>query len=89
MPVTNVKTQWVDGNLNFLDVSGNIIATWDGTNRKLTSMAGTVLDTEAAGTVLAFAFTNTATKKIIATCTAAVGDATGGCSITVLAIPTT
>ncbi len=52
-------------------------------------MAGTVLDNEAAGTVLAFAFTNTATKKIIVTSTAAVGDATGGCSITVLAIPTT
>jgi len=52
-------------------------------------MAHTVLDTEAAGTVLAFAFTNTATKKIIATCTAAVGNATGGCSIIVLAIPTT
>jgi hypothetical protein len=52
-------------------------------------MAGTVLDDEAAGTVLAFAFTNTATKKIIVTTTAAVGNATGGCSITVLAIPTT
>lgn len=52
-------------------------------------MAATVLDTEAAGTVLAFAFTNTSTKKIIVTTTAAVGDATGGCSITVLAIPTT
>lgn len=52
-------------------------------------MAGTVLDTKAAGTVLAFAFTNTATKKIIVTTTAAVGNATGGCSITVLAIPTT
>lgn len=52
-------------------------------------MAGTVLDTEAAGTVLAFAFTNTATNKIIVTSTAADGDATGGCSITVLAIPTT
>ena len=59
----------------------------DGTIEKC--MAGTVLDTEAAGTVLAFAFTNTATKKIIVTSTAAVGDATGGCSITVLAIPTT
>jgi hypothetical protein len=58
----------------------------DGTIEKC--MAGTVLDTEAAGTVLAFAFTNTATKKIIVTSTAAVGDATGGCSITVLAIPT-
>lgn len=53
------------------------------------AMAATVLDTEAAGTVLAFAFTNTATKKIIATTTAAVGDATGGCSIIALAIPTT
>ena len=52
-------------------------------------MAGTVLDTEAAGTVLAFAFTNSAGKDIIATTTAAVGNATGGCSITVLAIPTT
>jgi len=52
-------------------------------------MADTVLDTEEAGTVLAFAFTNTATKKIIVTTTAATGDATGGCSITVLAIPTT
>jgi len=52
-------------------------------------MAHTVLDTEAAGTVLVFAGTNTATKKIIATSTAAVGDATGGCTITVIAIPTT
>lgn len=52
-------------------------------------MAHTVLDTEAAGTVLAFAFTNSATKKVIVTSTAAVGDATGGCSVTVLAIPTT
>jgi len=52
-------------------------------------MVDTVLDTEAAGTVLAFAFTNLATKKIIVTTTAAVGNATGGCSITVLAIPTT
>ena len=52
-------------------------------------MADTVLDSEAAGTVLAFAFTNTAAKKIIVTTTAAVGDSTGGCSITVLAIPTT
>jgi len=52
-------------------------------------VADTVLDDEAAGTVLAYAFTNTATKKIIVTSTAAVGDSTGGCSITVLAIPTT
>ena len=30
MPVTNVKTKWVDGNLVFYDVSMNEIATWDG-----------------------------------------------------------
>jgi hypothetical protein len=52
-------------------------------------MAHTVLTDEAAGTVLAFAFTNTATKKVIVTTTAAVGDSTGGCTVTVLAIPTT
>jgi predicted RecA/RadA family phage recombinase len=53
------------------------------------AMAVTVLDTEAAGTVLVFAFTNTATKAIVATSTAKVGDATGGCTVTVIAIPTT
>jgi hypothetical protein len=53
------------------------------------AMATGTLDTEAAGTVLFFAFTNTATKAITATSTAAIGNATGGCSITVLAIPTT
>jgi hypothetical protein len=53
------------------------------------AMAATVLDTEAAGTVLAFAFTNTATKAVLVTTTAAIGNSTGGCSITVLAIPTT
>jgi hypothetical protein len=52
-------------------------------------MAATVLDTEAAGTVLVYAFTNTATKKIIVTSTAAVGNSTGGCTVTVIAIPTT
>jgi hypothetical protein len=52
-------------------------------------MAATVLDTEAAGTTLVYAFTNTATKKVIITSTAAVGDSTGGCTVTVIAIPTT
>lgn len=52
-------------------------------------MAATVLDTEAAGTVLVFAFTNLATKKIIVTTTAAIGNSTGGCSVAVIAIPTT
>ena len=52
-------------------------------------MAASVLTTQAAGTVLVYAFTNAANKKIIVTSTAAVGDSTGGCTVTVLAIPTT
>jgi hypothetical protein len=65
---------------------GLVIGEADTTNKFMT--AGT-LDTEAAGTVLFFAGTNTATKAITATSTAALGNSTGGCSITVLAIPTT
>lgn len=65
---------------------GLVIGEADTTNK---FMAAGTLDTEAAGTVLFFAGTNTATKAITATSTAAVGNATGGCSITVLAIPTT
>jgi len=53
-------------------------------------IANTLLvDGVAAGTVYTRAFTNTATKAIIATTTAAAGTGTGGCTITVLAIPTT
>lgn len=63
-----------------------VIGETDTTNK---FMAAGTLDTEAAGTVLFFAGTNTATKAITATSTAAVGNSTGGCSITVLAIPTT
>jgi len=48
MPVTNVKSQWVGGNLVFYDKSMNIIATWDGTNRKLTLPSGAVLDVSGA-----------------------------------------
>ena len=47
MPVTNVKSKWVDGNLVFYDKSMNIIATWDGTNRKLVFPSGAVLDVSA------------------------------------------
>lgn len=49
MPVTNVKTKWVDGNLVFYDKDMNIIATWDGTNRKLSFPAGSTL--ESLGTL--------------------------------------
>jgi len=52
-------------------------------------MANTVLVDAALASVWVFAFTNTATKAIIATSVAAAGTGTGGCSITVLAIPTT
>ena len=51
-------------------------------------MANTVLDTEAAGTVLKYGFLNTAGTAIIITSTAAGGAATGGCTVTVLAVPT-
>jgi hypothetical protein len=157
---TNVKSEWLNGDLYFYDKNGNEICHFDGTNRKLVvpagsvleadrlglggsdsilkteagthtlvaahatkdravvvvvkvdetyavgtgtlptvkigetdalekGMAASVLDTEAAGTMLVYAFTNTATKAIVATSTAAVGNATGGCTITVTAIPTT
>ena len=48
MPVTNVKSQWVDGNLVFYDGSGNVIMTIDGTNRKLDIPVGSELSTAAA-----------------------------------------
>lgn len=43
MPVSNVKTRWVGGDLVFYDKSGDEIARLDGTNRKLTIAAGSVL----------------------------------------------
>lgn len=43
MPVTNVKTKWVSGNLVFYDKSNNIIFTIDGTNRNMTFPAGSSL----------------------------------------------
>jgi len=48
MPVANVSTEWVDGNLVFYDKDKNIIATWDGTNRKVTFPSGSTF--EALGT---------------------------------------
>lgn len=52
MPVTNVKSKWVSGNLVFYDKSNNIITTWDGTNRKLTFPSGSSLDLSAATGIL-------------------------------------
>lgn len=45
MPVTNVKSKWVDGDLVFYDKDENEIARFDGTNRQFVS--GAVLATEA------------------------------------------
>lgn len=56
MPHTNVRSEWVDGNLVFYDKSGNEIVTFDGTNRKLSVPSGSALDN--AGTI---AFTGTQT----------------------------
>ena len=56
MPHTNVKSEWVDGNLVFYDKAGAEIATLDGTNRKLSIPSGSALDN--AGTI---AFTGTQT----------------------------
>jgi hypothetical protein len=61
MSHTNVKSEWVDGNLVFKDKSGAEIVTFDGTNRKLSIPSGSAIDN--AGTV---AFTGTQTFDEIA-----------------------
>lgn len=43
MPHTNVKSEWVDGNLVFYDKDSNIIVTVDGSNRKMTFPSGSAL----------------------------------------------
>jgi hypothetical protein len=58
-----------------------------GTTNK--GIAVTVLASAAAGAVFTGAFLNTANTVINATSVAAVGNATGGCTVTVLALPTT
>ncbi len=55
MPVTLVKTNWASGNLEFLDKSGNIIFTIDGTNRKITVPSGSKIDVSAATGLLLLA----------------------------------
>jgi hypothetical protein len=48
MPVTNVKSRWVDGNLIFEDKDGNEIVSFDGTNRKVVIPSGSELETTGA-----------------------------------------
>ncbi len=47
MPVTNVKTGWVGGDLYFYDKAENEIFHIDGTNRSLVFPAGSLLDVAA------------------------------------------
>jgi len=44
MSVTRVKSRWTAGNLEFTDDDGNIIATYDGVNRKFSIPAGSALE---------------------------------------------
>ena len=53
MPTTNVSSEWIDGNLVYRDKDNAEIMTIDGTNRKLTFPSGSVLDVDAAKTILA------------------------------------
>jgi hypothetical protein len=53
--VTNVQSDWSSGNLVWKDKAGNIIATFDGTNRKIEVPSGAVLDLDAATTTLTLA----------------------------------
>ena len=55
MPFSKIKTRWTDGNLEFMDDSGGIIATWDSDNRKLTFASGANLDLSAATGLVTFA----------------------------------
>ena len=47
----SVASKWSNGNLQFLDASGNVIYTIDAANRKLTLPSGSTLDTSAASLV--------------------------------------
>lgn len=53
MSYANVKSEFVDGNLVFYDKANAEILTIDGSNRKLTFPSGSVLDVDAAKTILA------------------------------------
>jgi len=45
MPVTNVKSKWVNGNLVFYDAAGDVVFTVDGENRKVIFPSGSALET--------------------------------------------
>lgn len=51
MPVTSVKSRWVDGNLVFYDSSMNEIMTFDGANREVSFPSGSKLSVESGASV--------------------------------------
>lgn len=59
----NVSARWVSGNLVFYDASQNIIATIDGTNRKITLPVGSVLTQQQAINLAAASQTLTAAQS--------------------------
>lgn len=55
MPLANVSADWSGGDLIIKDASGNTIFQVDGTNRKVVFPSGSVLDVDAATTVISLA----------------------------------
>jgi hypothetical protein len=62
--VTGVTADWSSGNLRYLDVSRNVIATLDGTNRKIEIPSGSSLDLDAATNTVTFADGTIARSKL-------------------------
>jgi len=64
---TNVKSNWIGGDLVFYDKNGNEIARFDGTNRKLTVHASAVLDTQQVQRVTDVTITSAQVLALFAT----------------------
>lgn len=75
MSVANVSSKWVSGNLVFYDKSGNIICTYDGTNRKVSFPSGSTL--ESLGTTTIADATLSPNDLALAEGSVLVGDAAG------------
>lgn len=65
----NIRTAGVDGNLVFYDGSGNIICTYDATNRKVNFPSGSTLDIDSGGVLTFGSATLTAGTDTITTTT--------------------
>lgn len=63
----NIRTAGVDGNLVFYDGSGNIICTYDATNRKVNFPSGSTLDIDSGGVLTFGSATLTAGTDVFVT----------------------